>query len=69
MLQDNKAVVLFAPSVQASAIILPTSKTSPQPLRLSRCVFVDRSNVTCFWDPGDVPAKTYTLKVKRTNDW
>ncbi|XP_078797054.1 interleukin-31 receptor subunit alpha isoform X2 [Oryzias latipes] len=72
IMEGSPAIVLmlllsFSP-VQASAIILPTSKTSPQPLRLSRCVFVDRSNVTCFWDPGDVPAKTYTLKVKRTND-
>ncbi|RVE57334.1 hypothetical protein OJAV_G00215370 [Oryzias javanicus] len=56
----------FSP-VQASAIILATSKTSPQPPRLSHCVFLERSNVTCFWDPGDVPAKTYTLKVQRTN--
>ncbi|XP_024121812.1 interleukin-31 receptor subunit alpha isoform X2 [Oryzias melastigma] len=54
--------------VQASALILPASKTSPpQPPRLIRCVFLQRSNVTCFWDPGDVPAKTYTLKVQRTS--
>ncbi|KAM4542655.1 interleukin-31 receptor subunit alpha isoform 2-T2 [Odontesthes bonariensis] len=52
--------------VQPSALPVTALKTSARPPRLIGCVFIIRSNVTCHWEPGDIPATHYTLQVQRT---
>uniref|UniRef100_A0A3Q2CKF2 Interleukin-6 receptor subunit beta-like n=1 Tax=Cyprinodon variegatus TaxID=28743 RepID=A0A3Q2CKF2_CYPVA len=42
-----------------------TSKAIPAPPKLIKCEFIQRSNVTCYWEPGDNPATFYTLEVVR----
>uniref|UniRef100_UPI0037E84262 interleukin-31 receptor subunit alpha-like n=1 Tax=Semicossyphus pulcher TaxID=241346 RepID=UPI0037E84262 len=47
------------------AVSFATSNTVPRPPRLIGCVFLNRANVTCSWEPGDTAATQYTLQVKR----
>ncbi|KAM6968607.1 interleukin-6 receptor subunit beta [Tautogolabrus adspersus] len=47
------------------AVSLTTSKTAPRPPQLIGCVFLNRANVTCHWEPGDTLWTSYTLQVKR----
>ncbi|XP_074547494.1 interleukin-6 receptor subunit beta [Halichoeres trimaculatus] len=49
----------------ALAASLTSSNTDPRPPRLIDCVFMNRANVTCRWEPGDPPATRYTLQVQR----
>ncbi|CAJ1074431.1 interleukin-6 receptor subunit beta isoform X1 [Xyrichtys novacula] len=46
-------------------VSITTSETDPRPPKLISCVFMNRVNVTCNWEPGDTPATRYTLQVKR----
>ncbi|CAK6966964.1 interleukin-31 receptor subunit alpha [Scomber scombrus] len=50
---------------------ITTSKATPQPPRLIGCVFINRANVTCRWEPGNTSVTHYTLQVQwsmcRTN--
>ncbi|XP_040916831.1 interleukin-31 receptor subunit alpha [Toxotes jaculatrix] len=47
------------------ALSITTSKAFPRPLQLIRCVFLNRANITCHWEPGDTPATHYTLRIQR----
>ncbi|XP_044023287.1 interleukin-6 receptor subunit beta isoform X2 [Siniperca chuatsi] len=46
------------------AFSITTSKAVPRPPRLIGCVFLNRANVTCRWEPGDTPTMNYTLQVQ-----
>ncbi|KAM7403352.1 hypothetical protein PAMA_004008 [Pampus argenteus] len=46
------------------ALSITTSQTVPRPPRLISCVFLNRANVTCRWDAGDIPVTHYTLQVQ-----
>ncbi|XP_041827525.1 interleukin-6 receptor subunit beta [Melanotaenia boesemani] len=51
--------------VQPPAFPVTTFKAHPRPPRLIGCVFIIRSNVTCRWEPVNIPATQYTLRVQR----
>ncbi|KAM7376101.1 hypothetical protein PAMP_005848 [Pampus punctatissimus] len=46
------------------ALSITTSQTVPRPPRLINCVFLNRANVTCRWDAGDILVTHYTLQVQ-----
>lgn len=51
----------------SSSVLIPASYADIRP-RLIDCVFLNRANVTCRWEPavsGDTPVTSYTLVVER----